>query len=103
MKKKEILATAAVLAGELSTVCEGSRVKRASGETIDVTPYAHGAAVALGLLALYAEGGRERPTARQVMSSAIDWHENLARLVAEHPEMVTSETIDLGEGEGDHE
>lgn len=103
MRKKEILATAAELAGELCAVCEGSRVERRSGETIDVTPYAHGAAVALGLLALYAEGGRERPTARQVVTHAIDWGEHQARLAAEHPEMVTSETFDLRGEVADHE
>lgn len=102
-KKKDILATAALLAGELSTVCEGSVAKMRSGETVDVSRYAHGAAVALGLLVLFAEGDGRAPTINDVVSTALDWSEAQARSMAEHPEDVTSETIDLREGEADHE
>ena len=45
-KKKDILATAALLAGELSTVCQGSVARMRDGSTVDVSRYAHGAAAA---------------------------------------------------------
>lgn len=102
-KKLDIIATAALLAGELSTVCEGSVARMRDGSEVDVSRYAHGAAAALGMLVLYAEGDRERPTASQIISAALDWHEDQSMDVAEHPEDVTSETFDLRGEEADHE
>ena len=102
-KKLDIMTTAALLAGELSTVCEGSVARMRDGSEVDVSRYAHGAAAALGMLVLYAEGDGKRPTAGQIISAALDWHEDQSRDVAEHPEDVTSETIDLREGVADHE
>lgn len=101
-KKREILRAARLLSGELSATCEGSVARMADGSTVSVVPYAHGAATALGLLVLYAEG-HEMPTVTDVVRVALDWSEEQARATAEHPEMVTGETIDLREGEGDHE
>ena len=101
-KKKEIIRTASLLAGELSTVGEGSVARMRDGSTVDVSRYAHGAAVALGLLAMYAKGYKS-PTVGEVISVAIDWHEDHTRSMSEHPEDVTSETIDLREGVADHE
>ena len=101
-KKREIIKTASLLAGELSTVGEGSVARMRDGSTVDVSHYAHGAAVALGLLALYAKGCKS-PTVGEIISVAIDWHEDHTRSMAEHPEDVTSETIDLREGVADHE
>lgn len=103
-KKLDIMATAALLAGELSTVCEGSVARTRDGSEVDdLSRYAHGAAAALGMLILYAEGDRERPTARQILLAALDWHEKQSRDVAEHPEHVTNETVDLRVEEADHE
>lgn len=100
-KKKEILATAAALAGELGAVCDGSRVKM-GGEDIDVAAYAHGAAVALGLLVTYALG-EGKPTLSEVLTTAVSWSKDQAESAAEHPERVTSEVIDLRDEEADHE
>lgn len=102
-KKLDIMATAALLARELNTVCEGSAARTRDGSEVDVSRYAHGAAAALGMLILYAEEVRERPTARQILLAALDWHEEQSRDVAEHPEHVTNETIDLRGEEADHE
>lgn len=103
-KKRNIVATAALLAEELGTVCEGSVARKRDGSRVDdVCRYAHGAAAALGMLVLYAEGDMERPTARQILLAALDWHEEQSRDIAEHPEHVTSETIDLRGEEADHE
>lgn len=102
-KKKEIMVTAALLAGELSTVCEGSVARTKDGSEVDVSRYAHGAAAALGMLVLYAEGGSKRPTAKQIILAALDWHEDQSIAVAEHPEDVTSETFDLRDEVADHE
>lgn len=101
-KKREIIKTASLLAGELSVVGEGSVARMRDGSTVDVSRYAHGAAVALGLLALYAKGCKS-PTVGEIISVAIDWHEDHTRSMAEHPGDVTSETIDLREGVADHE
>lgn len=103
MRKKEILKSAALLASELSTVGEGSLARMRDGSTVEVSRYAHGAAAALGLLVLYAEGGGERPTIGQVISVALDWHEDHTRSMAEHPEEVTIKTIGLRGKEADHE
>lgn len=101
-KKKEIIETARLLAGELNTVGEGSVARMSDGSTVDVSRYAHGAAVALGLLVLYAEG-HKMPTVADVVRVALDWHEDHTRSMAEHPEDVTRETIDPREGVADHE
>ena len=101
-KKREILRAARLLSGELSAVGEGSVTRMADGSTVDVVPYAHGAAAALGLLVLYAEG-HGMPTTTDVVRVALDWSEEQAKATAEHPEDVASETIDLREGAGDHE
>ena len=101
-RKRDIVKTASLLAVELSTVGEGSVARMRDGSTVDVSRYAHGAAVALGLLALYARGCKS-PTVGEIISVAIDWHENHTRSMAEHPGDVTSETIDLREGVADHE
>lgn len=101
-KKREIVQSAIDLAGELSKVADGSFARRGSGDRVDVSKYAHGAAVALGLLAMYAHGC-VRPTVEEVLCMAIDWSDRLARDVAEHPEGVSSKDVDLrGEG-ADHE
>lgn len=101
-KKKEIIRTASLLAGELSTVGEGSVARMRDGSTVDVSRYAHGAAVALGLLVMYAKGCKS-PTVGDVISVAVDWHEDHTKSMAEHPEDVTSETIDLREEVANHE
>lgn len=101
-KKREIIKTASLLADNLSTVGEGSFARMRDGSTVDVSRYAHGAAVALGLLALYAKGCKS-PTVGEILSVAIDWHEDHTRSMAEHPEDVTSETVDPREGVADHE
>ena len=101
-KKKEIIKTASLLADELSTVGEGSFARMRDGSTVDVSCYAHGAAVALGLLVMYATGYKS-PTVGELISVALDWHEDHTRSMAEHPGDVTSKTIDLREGADDHE
>ena len=101
-KKKEILSVAEDLAGKLSTVCKGSTIKRSDGTTVDASRYAHGAAVALGLLLMYALG-EGRPTMDDVLTTALSWSDSQEKKVAEHPENVTSETIDLRDEEADHE
>lgn len=101
-KKRDIIKTASLLAGELSVVGEGSVARMRDGSTVDVSRYAHGAAVALGLLALYAKGYKS-PTVGEIISVAIDWHEDHTRSMAERPGDVTSETIDLRDEEADHE
>lgn len=101
-KKKEILRVAGDLAGELSTVCKGSSIKRSDGTTVDASRYAHGAAVALGLLLMYALG-EGRPTMDEVLTTALSWSDNQEKKVAEHPENVTSKTIDLRDEGADHE
>ena len=101
-KKREIIETARLLAGELSTVGKGSVARMSDGSTVDVSRYAHGAAVALGLLAMYAKGYKS-PTVGEIISVAIDWHEDHTRSMSEHPEDISSKVVDLrGEG-ADHE
>ena len=102
-KRKEIVRAAVELAGQLATVTDESYVRRGDGSRVDVSSYAHGAAVALGLLALYASGGHGMPTVTEVLGAAVDWSASLARDVAEHPDDVTRETIDLREEAADHE
>ena len=101
-KRKEIVRAALDLAGQLAMVTDGSYVRRKDGSRSDVSAYAHGAAVALGLLAHYASGGAE-PTVTGILGAAVDWSAKIARDVAEHPDDVTQETIDLRGEASDHE
>lgn len=101
-KRKEIVRAAVELAGQLATVTDGSYARMRGGDRVDVSQYAHGAAAALGLLALYASGGAE-PTVTRVLGTAVDWSARLARDVADHPDDVTQETIDLRGEASDHE
>ena len=101
-KRKEIVRAALELAGQLGTVTDGSYARRRNGDRAEVSPYAHGAAVALGMLALYASGGA-KPTVPGILGAAVDWSAKLARDVAEHPDDVTQETIDLRGEASDHE
>lgn len=102
-KRKEIVRAALDLAGQLAMVTDGSYARKGNGDRVEVSPYAHGAAVALGMLALYASGGHGMPTATEVLGAAVDWSAKLARDVAEHPDDVTQETIDLRGEAADHE
>ena len=90
-KKKEILATAAKLAADLSSVSGGEIVKE-DGTKVDVVPYAHGAGVALGTIVMYACGD-EAPTIEEILKMSVAWTENHAN---------ASEATDEGEG-ADHE
>ena len=101
-KRKEIVRAALDLAGQLATVTDGSYARMRGGDRVDVFQYAHGAAAALGLLALYASG-RSKPTVTEVLGMAVDWSASLARDVAEHPGDVTQETFDLRGEADDHE
>lgn len=97
-KRKEIVRAALDLADQLATVTDGSYARTRGGDRVDVSKYAHGAAAALGLLAMYAHGCG-RPTVEEVLCMAIDWSDRLARDVAERPEGVSSKVVDLrGEG-----
>lgn len=93
--------TAARLAGKLSSVTKGT-AKTRDGREIDITQYAHGAGVALGLLVTYAFGDDE-PTLEEIVGVAMDWSDKVANGASEHPENVTRETIDLREEVADHE
>lgn len=93
--------TAAHLAGELSSVTKGTATTR-EGEEVDITQYAHGAGVALGLMVTYAFGDDE-PTLEEIVGVAVDWTDKVAKRASEHSENVTTETIDLREGVADHE
>lgn len=75
-KKKEILATAARLATDLSSVSGGEVVKE-DGTKVDVVPYAHGASVALGTIVLYACGD-EAPTIEEILKTSVAWTEGRA-------------------------
>lgn len=91
-KKREILATAARLATDLSSVSGGEVVKE-DGTKVDVIPYAHGAGVALGTIVMYACGD-EVPTIEEILKMSVAWTE-------EHAD--SHEGSDEREGEADHE
>lgn len=93
--------TAARLAGKLSSVTKGTAETR-DGREVDITQYAHGAGVALGLLVTYAFGDDE-PTLEEIVGVAMDWPDKVANGASEHPENVARETIDLREEVADHE
>lgn len=75
-KKREILATAARLATDLSSVSGGEVVKE-DGTKVDVVPYAHGASVALGTIVMYACGD-EIPTIEEILKMSVAWTEEHA-------------------------
>ena len=100
-KKMEIVLTAAHLAGELSSVSKAV-VTTKDGVEVDLTPYAHGAGVALGLMVTYAFGESE-PTVEEIVGVAMDWTDKVAKEAAEHPERVRKMTFDPHEGVADHE
>lgn len=100
-KKREIVLTAAHLAGELGSVSKAAVTTR-DGAEVDVTPYAHGAGVALGLMVTYAFG-EDEPTVEEIVGLAMDWTVKVSKSASEHPEMVKKMTFDREEEEADHE
>ena len=64
-KKKEILAMAARLATDLSSV-SGGEVVNEDGTKVDVVPYAHGASIALGEMT---------PTIEVILKMSVAWTE----------------------------
>lgn len=91
-KKKEILAMAARLATDLSSV-SGDEVVNEDGTKVDVVPYAHGASIALGMIILYALG-ETTPTIEEILKMSVAWTEKHAD---------SHEGSDEREGEADHE
>lgn len=75
--KKEVLRVAMRLAEKFAAVADGSFATKRGGERVSVTPYAHGAAAALGMLVVYAEGGPE-PDMTDVIVTAMEWSEKHA-------------------------
>lgn len=100
-KKREIVLMAAHLAGELSSVSKAAATTR-DGAEVDVTPYAHGAGVALGLMVTYAFGESE-PTVEEIVGVAMDWTDKVAKEATEHQERVRKMTFDPRDEEADHE
>lgn len=79
MRKKELVSLMEGLASNLALVSDGSCAVLADGTRADLVPYAHGAAVALGLVVVAErEGGV--PTMDDVVAVALDWTRHLRKL-----------------------
>lgn len=79
MRKKELVSLMEGLASDLAGVADGSCAVLSDGTRVDLAPYAHGAAVALGLVIEASRGG-DVPTMDEVVTTALDWTRHLRRV-----------------------